>query len=323
MTSWTPQSQKWPGKRAVLFVHGIGNSKPGDYDPLIANFKNVIGEDIAKDLAIYFLYYDQLNDWAQAKVNFAGLLSKILKWLKDKYVQSIDVNAAEGIADFAGDVIMPVLDKAARAMIRTRYLAQLLQINMDAINSGVALEDREISIIAHSMGCFHTYETLWEAAVNPDQHLAPFRDGMQFKNVILMAPPVQLIRSVAKDLGGIVPKDNLATVQGNELTIPSQENNIGKPVYCTPNWVSITGNCDPVGGYLLKHRLDWAYMNLSGQKSYIDDQSLLNIPDADALAKRLLNDQVSANAPKISLNNPHSWDAYIDNHKEGLQQWLS
>ena len=31
--SWQPETKEWPDNRAVLFVHGIGNSKPGDTQP--------------------------------------------------------------------------------------------------------------------------------------------------------------------------------------------------------------------------------------------------------------------------------------------------
>src|SRR5579884_783563 len=55
------QSQKWPADRALLFVHGIGNPKAGDYDPLVAEVRAILG-DAAARYAFYFLYYDQINE---------------------------------------------------------------------------------------------------------------------------------------------------------------------------------------------------------------------------------------------------------------------
>ncbi len=53
---------QWPGKRAVLLVHGVGNAKPGDYAPLAQQVESLLGAS-ASQFAVYFLYYDQINDW--------------------------------------------------------------------------------------------------------------------------------------------------------------------------------------------------------------------------------------------------------------------
>src|SRR5213594_2016780 len=58
-----PVKQRWPGDQAVLFVHGVGNAKPGSYDALVDQVKQLLGTDAAS-FAFYFLYYDQLNEWA-------------------------------------------------------------------------------------------------------------------------------------------------------------------------------------------------------------------------------------------------------------------
>src|SRR5262249_26981608 len=100
-----PQSQKWPSDRAVLFVHGIGNPEPGDYDPIVAQVKALLGANATK-VAFYFLYYDQLNQWAADKLSAASNVTKLLQALKSKY----DPTKLGGIAaDFGCDVIWPVL----------------------------------------------------------------------------------------------------------------------------------------------------------------------------------------------------------------------
>ena len=320
--SWNPESVAWPEQRAVLFVHGIGNAKPGDYDPLVAKFKTEIGTELADKLAIYFLYYDDLNNWMQQKVQFSQGIGQLKNWIKLEMIQDVSDEVCDEIADYSGDIIFPVIDQAARAMIRERYLAQLNQIRLDGDKADVPRRKQQISIIAHSMGCFHTYETLWTAATDPKYCLKPATDGMQFQNVILMAPPVQLIRSAAKALGSLIPSEGLSTIRGTRLAIPAEPFDINTNTGCAKNWISITGDCDPVGGFLFRKKLTWAYMDMTGQQSFIDKQTLVNMPDAEALAQHLIEDKSLGDGP-LPLNNPHSWDAYIANHKGGLTQWLS
>ena len=320
--SWQPETKKWPGNSAVLFVHGIGNSKPGDYDSLVNEFREEIGEAIADKLAIYFLYYDDLNDQFADKTQLASGISKIKNFIKQEATPESGNELGEAIAEYAGDVIFPVLSEAARLNIRERYIAQLNQIRLDGKNSGVFFYRQKITIICHSIGCFHTYEALHSAASNAQYRLLPVTDSMQFANVIYMASPVQLIRSIAIKLGNVVPKNELATLKGEKLFNPSENTETGRKVYSAKNWISITGNLDPVGGYFYKKRLDWAYMNVSTQKTFIDDQSLLNIKSKVELAK-IIMEAANKKSSSLPINNPHSWNAYIQRHKEDLKIWLS
>src|SRR3954466_4579075 len=70
MPTLPPQTQRWPADRALLLVHGIGNAQPGDYDALVALLLQVLGPGASK-IAMYFLYYDQVNDWFAAKTQLA------------------------------------------------------------------------------------------------------------------------------------------------------------------------------------------------------------------------------------------------------------
>jgi hypothetical protein len=69
------QRQRWTSNRAVLLVHGIGNAKPGDYKPLVAQVNAALG-DAADTTAIYQLWYDQVNDWFAAKTQLGDVLQK-------------------------------------------------------------------------------------------------------------------------------------------------------------------------------------------------------------------------------------------------------
>lgn len=321
--TWTPQKEYWHSDKAVLFVHGIGNAKPGDYDGLIEKFKDYVGSDNADKIAIYFLYYDAVNDWFVDKTNLDNILSKIKDHIKTKLTNDLDADLISAISEYAGDVIFPILLEPARVIIKTRYLSQLKQIRIDGKESGVSFHRQKISIICHSLGCFHTYETLHEIAIDRQHSLRPSTDGMQFENIIYMASPVQFIRTIVKFLGRLVPQGNLFTIDGTALRIPSESNSwTGDEVPTTKNWVSISGEFDPVGGYFYKTKADWAFMDMPNQVSILDDQDLLNISNEKELAKILLESLVSDSPPSISINNPHSWDEYIRNHREDLKKWL-
>src|SRR3954466_4855881 len=193
MAPYPLQSRKWPGNKAILLAHGVGNAIPGSYDPLVEQLRGALG-DKADQFAIYFLYYDQINTWFATKTQAAALFSKLANVL---HLKTAGEQAADVAADFAGDVIWPILVADARLAVRTAYLAQLQQIVEDGLVKNPLASDLELSIVCHSLGCFHTYEVLHEAASRPGEGLSPF-DSVYFKNVVFMASPVQMIRSVAQ-----------------------------------------------------------------------------------------------------------------------------
>jgi hypothetical protein len=226
------------------------------------------------------------------------------------------------IAEYGGDVLWPVLSAELRLAVRDALLAQLDQIQIDrgesALKRGHDPLDYQISILAHSLGCFHTYEVLTAAASEPSHHLRPASDLFTFDSVVLMASPVKLIRTVAGKIAALVPQLNdLATVS-KPLAIPS-ETRRGRAVPCTRDFHSVTGSHDPVGGHFLGRKLDWAYMDISGQHSTIVSQHLLNIDTKEGTAKALAKAFVSG-GPKV--NDPHSWTAYIDSQAKLLRGLL-
>ena len=190
-----PQTQRWPEDRAILFVHGVGNASNGDYAPLVAQVEELLG-DQAKQFALYFLYYDQVNDWFANKEQAGLEFQRLVGAIRSKS-DVTNVSLGNAIAEFAGDVLWPVLLADARTAVRETYLNQLRQIIRDGERAGISVPFQHLSIIAHSMGCFHTYEALCEAAADEGQGLSPARWGVQFDNVIYMASPVQLIRTIA------------------------------------------------------------------------------------------------------------------------------
>lgn len=315
-----PQSLKWTADRALLFVHGVGNAKPGDYDPLVAQVAALLGAD-AKRYAMYSFYYDQINEWfaqkEQARVAFTKLVQSIRKGTDGSELGKV-------MADFGGDVIWPVLLADGRLAIRAALLLQLQQIRLDGIAAKRQPRDQHISIIAHSMGCFHVYETLTHAAATPSEGLGPASANGVYDNVILMASPVQLIRTVAGDLGAAVPqRKSIYCVSQKTLAIPSEAGDLDQPVACTPHMVSITGNLDPVGGYLF--RKEYAYMTLEGQDSYIDQQQVATVGGSEQLSLASLFQSAiqSGGPPNITPTNPHDWSAYVAGHAPDLKKWLA
>jgi hypothetical protein len=329
----TPQTQRWPADRAILFVHGVGNASVGDYTPLVEQVQAMLGDD-ARRFAFYFLYYDEINDWFAAKNQASALFEQLIGGVRSKLSNSNGAGTAappglgNAVAEFAGDVLWPVLLADARTSVRTAYLNQLRQIVRDGEDSKIAVDKQQITIMAHSMGCFHTYEALREAATNPAVMLQPDTWGIQFANVIYMASPVQLIRSVAREISGVVPrKETLHCVAGNTLAMPSELNLSGVPVMSARRTVSITGELDPVGGYLMRKRLNWAFMDFPNEPTYqslIDPQQIVTDGAGEdvTLAGLLQSALREGGAPDITPQNPHDWYAYVRRRAPQLKDWL-
>ncbi|MEP7382702.1 MAG: hypothetical protein ABI910_13520, partial [Gemmatimonadota bacterium] len=243
------QTQPWTGKRAILLVHGIGNAAKGDYEQLLAEVQAMLGPALDSTV-IYQLWYDQVNDWFQAKTDLGELLTTAVHALRDTIN---DPEMGEAIADTVGDLLWPVLVADARTAVREAYIAQLKQMVADGINSGVPARRQKLSIICHSLGCFHTYEALHHIAQFASHALQPATHEVVFDNVIFMASPVQMIRSVADTLGSLVPNRRwLYTVQGDTLSIPFETTLTGIKVPSVRRWASITGDLDPVGGFFFR-----------------------------------------------------------------------
>lgn len=312
-----PQSLDWPADRALLLVHGIGNARPGTYDSIVTQLQELL-PDGPKAYAIYTFYYDQVNEWFSSKVQAAKGVATLVSALR----ANLDATAlGNAVADSAGDVVWPVLLVDAREAIRAAFHRQLLQIVRDGRRSNIETGKQRLSIIGHSLGCFHTFEALHAAAANPGIGLGPGTDGVVFDNVIFMASPVQLIRTVGKAIRVTIPQiERLTTVSAPQLQMPVEQTIVG-PVASARRTVSITGDLDPVGGYLLGKRLSWAYMNLPGQESFVDDQDAVHVtPDElTALLTKALSDH---SPPRITVESPHDWGKYIARHATDLRKWL-
>jgi hypothetical protein len=345
MPTLPPQTQPWPSDRALLFIHGIGNPSPGDYNALVQQVETLLGGDAAK-FAIYFLYYDQINQWIAAKLQVAQQCEQLVDAIKSAVErsavlasQAANIDAASlsnVVADFAADVIWPVLVPDARHAVRAAILQQLAQIVLDGKAAGHEAWEQRITIIAHSLGCFHTYEALYAVASDPGLGLSPATFGVQFENVIYMASPVQLIRTVANALGDVVPeRDSLHCLSAPDFRCPGEHPVVGPDVPSARRVVSITGNLDPVGGWFLRKQADWAYMQLPATDpangavpqylSFIDEQSVTSVDLAEpASLTTLLQGAIKGDGPPdITVQNPHDWGAYVTRHADQLKQWLT
>ncbi len=316
-----PQTQKWPDRHAVLFVHGVGNARPGDYAPLVQQLETILGADAAK-FAIYFLYYDQINDWFSQKTQANLVFTQLVQAIGKRFDASALGNV---IADFGGDVLFPVLLADARLAVRSAVLQQLQQIVLDGKAAGVQPRNQHLTIIAHSLGCFHVYEALTYASATPSEGLGPASSGTILDNLIFMASPVQLIRTVGRDMGPAVPQpESIYSVSAASLQIPAEPGGEDEPVRCARRTVAITGNLDPVGGYFVREQLAWAYMNLPDQTSIIDKEEVASVNGSETLSlTSILQDALqSGGPPRITPDNPHDWSAYVARHAIDLRQWL-
>ena len=190
---FVPQTQPWPSDRALLLVHGIGDYKPGGYEDLKLALKAAIGGAAWDQYAVYEMFWDPVSDWFQEKLAARDLFSRLLANLK----QFFDANALGAVAaEAVGDVIWPVLLLDAREALRNACILQMQQMVKDGRASNVSRPDMKLSVVCHSLGCFHTYEALCAAATDEDLQLNTSTTGIQFESVIMMASPVQTIRAV-------------------------------------------------------------------------------------------------------------------------------
>ena len=319
MATLPPMSLKWPADRALLLVHGIGSARPGDYGALVAQLTNILAGQ-PKPYAIYVFYYDQVNDWFAEKGNVPLAFASLVGSLRSKLDAT---NLGNVVADFAGDVIWPILLLGARDAVRTAFLRQLQQIVLDGKQAGFRQPAQHLSIIAHSLGCFHTFEALHVAASSTSQGLAPATDGVQFDNVIFMASPVQVIRTVAESIRAVVPRpSDLACLSPAPLDMPSEDDGTGNLIPSAKRTISVTGNLDPVGGYFFRKQLPWGYMNLPNQISRIDQQEWIDMNEAELAS--ILQGALNEHRPPVILpENPHDWSAYVARHADDLSQWLN
>jgi hypothetical protein len=314
--AFKPQKKRWPGTRGVLLVHGIGDASAAQAAtfPLDA-LKRALGDE-APNVAVYSVNYDFINDWVTSKTNLGPGITALKKALK---VQLGDQAADGTLAESLGDILWPVLFPDLRFAVRDALIAQIAQIQLDrglsAMDRGDDPLDYQVSIVAHSLGCFHTYEVLHAIATEPAHNLMPGTDISTFDSVMLMASPVQLIRTVAGAIRAVVPDlGTLATI-ANPLSIPSETKD-GEEFRCTKDFISITGSHDPVGGHLLGRKLDWAYMDIPGQHSTIVSQHALNIDTRDMTAVGLAS---AVAAGGVQVKDPHGWGAYIDSQAKQMR----
>jgi hypothetical protein len=286
----------------------------------VSALKAALGAQAA-DVAIYELYYNFINDWFKDKTALATQLQQAKAVFR---VGVSDPDLAETIAEYAGDLLWPVLSRSARAAVREAYLLQLKQVVRDGIDAGIDPPNQKLTIVTHSLGCFYTYEMLHTAATRPSHGLQPYTDGVRFDNVIVMAPPIQLIRRVGEVLGPAVPnRSELVTFSDEGLRLPGQVRK-GKTTLSARNWISITGELDPVGGFFYRKRAAWAYTQIEGQMSIVDPQTLLTDIQSKADLIKVLEGSLSdKKKPSLKISNPHSWVGYVVRHEKELNRWLT
>ena len=117
--AFTPQTMFWPGKRAILMVHGIGDASAGKDGAFPVDFvKRALGSE-AETTAIYRLNYDFINDWASQKTQFAAGIAALTAAVQLKLGED---SASQKIAEYAGDVLWPIFSEDIRFAIRDRRL---------------------------------------------------------------------------------------------------------------------------------------------------------------------------------------------------------
>jgi hypothetical protein len=317
---FTPQSITWPSDRALLLVHGVGDYKPGDYDRLKQALEAALGSAAWDSMAVYEMFWDPISDWFQEKLQAKDLVTRLLAQLKEFFDAS---HAGAWAAEGVGDVIWPVLLLDAREALRNACILQIQQIVKDGRAAGIKRPEMKLSVMCHSLGCFHTYEALSAAATDEDLQLNTSTTGIQFSSVVMVASPVQLIRAVASSLGKLVPKPGgLYCLKNPSLVAPGYTKRGGQYVPYTRRLLSLTGNLDPVGGYLWRNRLDWAYMMIPGTDRFVEEQNIVGLSSENALASLIEQALQSNERWTVQPNNPHDWVHYVEHNADRVRQWM-
>ncbi|MGQ0649600.1 MAG: SAV_2336 N-terminal domain-related protein, partial [Gemmatimonadaceae bacterium] len=318
-TDLSVETQTWPGDRAVLLVHGVGSGQ-SKLPPVLDQVREQLGGQ-ADRVAIYEIQLDHIDDWVATKSLFSQQLATLIDALTRRIGDSVYGSVA---AQTIADLIWPVLSAPMRAAARELLLAQLRQIVKDGTDAGVAPRDQSLSIISHSSGCFHTYEALHHAASTPGLGLQPGTHGVRFENVVFVASPVQIIRTLFQSLGELFDnRQDVYAVRGTSLSIPAQADAPSNVVPSVKRWTTITGALDPIGGFFLRKVAPWAYMQVAGQVQFIDDQSALAIDSPKELADRLRNSLRPGRSPVITPRHPHCWEDYLERYEEKVPGWLA
>lgn len=314
------QSHDWPSDQALLLVHGVGDYKPGDYDRLKQALEYALGADAWAEHAVYEMFWDPVSDWFKDRLDAAAQFAKLVAPLK----RFFDATAAGAtIAEGAGDVIWPIMVLDAREALRDACLLQIHQMVKDARRKGLSRRDMKLSVACHSLGCFHTYEALSAAATDDSLELSTRLNEIQFESVIFFASPVQLIRSVASAMGNAVPKPHrLHCLHERQLSIPGYQKRGGQFVPYVRRILSITGDLDPVGGYVARRRLDWAYMEIPGTDRYVEHQEIATLSTEDDLASLIRGAIAGERRWTIEPQNPHDWVRYVEHNAERVRHWL-
>jgi hypothetical protein len=314
-----PPPRVWPGDSAVLLVHGVGNAKQGDYTDVLHAVQAA-----APHAAVYQLFYDQYNDWFNEKHNLRGLFTRLRSLFAESEGES---DLSETLAEFTGDVIWPMFMNPSRAAIQLAYIAQIRQIIKDGVRSNRPANrprlpsELKLSIVCHSLGCFHTYELLHTLVNQPLLKLRPIVEGVRFRSVVFIASPVQLIRTVAGRAGSLLPA-GLATMADAGLRIPTDSGQ-GLTMPAVEKWVSVTGDLDPIGGHFVRKRADWAYTTVAGEQDpIVVQQQLIGTGSDESRLVAALKKSISTRTPP-SLNNPHSWLGYINEPSVNIASWLA
>lgn len=316
---FVPQTQPWPADSALLLVHGVGSYVRKDYDTVLGALERALGPAIWSRLAVYTVLYDEVNDWFAEKTQAAAMLQTLVGGLQARFPNT---NLGQIAAEAVGDVVWPILSRNARAALREAILVQLRQVVLDGDAKGVLRRQQKLHVLGHSLGCFHAYEALWAAATDGMHGLQPVNHGVRFASVVMIASPVQLIRTVAGDLQALVPAAASLATLGQPLGVPAQR----QPGFDTPSvrrFVSLTGDLDPVGGHLFHQRLPWAYMDLAGAESVIEPQNVAGGNTEPAVADALERARAAPLGISLTPDNPHDWVAYVDRNANRIANWLA
>jgi hypothetical protein len=188
-------------RKAVMFIHGIGQQAEGYSDPLWNTlWQNENPGEVHKYELFYYNIFEMMNakleiDKLVKKYGLVKVLEKIIRTRNS--LAHMEKTLTDVLKDTISHVLYFLLVRDAKNAVLNKFKKKLIEIIKDAIEESIYPPDLEITIISHSLGTvvayMGTHVIIGEAGLG-------LQDDVRIKNLFTFASPLALIKNVSKKL---------------------------------------------------------------------------------------------------------------------------
>ncbi|MGB3479298.1 MAG: hypothetical protein WBB67_09070 [bacterium] len=188
-------------RKAVLFIHGIGEQIEGYSDPLWNTlWQNENPGEVHKYELFYYTIFEIMNakleiDKLVKKYGLVKVLEKIIRTKNS--LAHMEKTLTDVLKDTISHVLYFLLVRDAKNAILTKFKEKLMEIVAEAMAGGIYPPDLEITVISHSLGTVVAYTGLHSII---GEETLGLQDDLRIKNLFTLASPLELIREVSYKL---------------------------------------------------------------------------------------------------------------------------